>query len=108
MTDAAQQGDERDGIYRTLHSTQLSDEKQINEYSSRRILEILFEAYRPNSLLDVGCGLGTWLKIAAILGVSEVRGLEGEWVDPALLEVSPALVQPCDLEKGFDLKRRFD
>jgi SAM-dependent methyltransferase len=108
MSDDAGTDDERNVIYKTLHSTQLSQEKPATEYSSQRVLEILFKCYRPNSLLDVGCGLGMWLKMATTLGVSEVRGIEGEWIDPALLEVSPDLVQVRDLEKGFDLKRKFD
>jgi SAM-dependent methyltransferase len=108
MSDDATLKDDRKVIYKRLHAVQLSEEKAPAEYSSRRALEVLFEAYRPNSLLDVGCGLGLWLKTAMSLGVAEVKGIEGEWVDPALLEVSPDLVEVHDLEKGFDLKRKFD
>jgi len=102
------QQDQRGEIYGDLHGQQLRDEKAYNEYSSRRILEILFQAYRPSSLLDVGCGLGTWLKTAQAFGVSDVQGIEGQWVDANALEVAPELVQTCDLEKGFALGRRFD
>jgi SAM-dependent methyltransferase len=108
MSDATEPGDERNAIYRHLHADQLSREKVPAEYSSRRALEILFKVYRPQSVLDVGCGLGNWLKTALDLGVSEVKGLEGAWVDQALLEVPPDLVEIRDLEKPFDLERKFD
>jgi IS1 family transposase len=39
---------------------------------------MLFEIYKPNSVLDVGAGLGTWLKVCIDLGVSEVLGIDGE------------------------------
>jgi len=107
MSDPIQQ-DERGAIYGALHAEQLRAEKVENEYSSRRILEILFSYYRPASMLDVGCGLGTWLKTAASLGVADVRGIEGQWIDPARLEIAAELVQTTDLEKSFELGRRFD
>ena len=30
--------------------------------SAKIILPILFNHYKPNSIIDVGCGIGTWLK----------------------------------------------
>jgi ribosomal protein L11 methylase PrmA len=80
--------DKRTLAYGRLHANQLHDELKWNEYSSRRILELVFGYYRPNSLLDVGCGLGTWLKMATTLGVTDVMGVDGEWIDPAKLEVT--------------------
>jgi len=108
MSDTVEPEDKRNLIYKDLHSTQLSQEKPATTYSSERVLEILFSVYKPNSVLDVGCGLGVWLKSAAKLGVSDLRGIEGEWINPALLEISPELIEVRDLEKGFDLKRKFD
>src|SRR5437764_15267703 len=32
---------------------------------------------RPESLLDVGCGQGTWLRAALDLGIKDVCGLDG-------------------------------
>lgn len=104
----AETSDRRNILYGDLHATQLREEKEQNEYSSRHILEFLFRFYRPASILDVGCGLGTWLNTAAKLGVSDLKGIDGEWLDTAHLDVAANLVQKCDLEKPFDLSRRFD
>src|SRR5215471_5102300 len=108
MSDAAAKEDGRNIIYKNLHATQLNQEKVATAYSSRRVLEMLFKLYQPQSVLDVGCGLGIWLKTASELGVPDVRGVEGAWVDPTLLEVPAERVQIRDLEKGFDLNRKFD
>ena len=45
-------------------------------------LPILFAEQKPNSLLDVGCGTGTWLKAAIDFGIPEVLGLEGIEISP--------------------------
>src|SRR5690606_27879087 len=32
-----------------------------SEASARAILSLLFKYYKPSSIIDVGCGAGTWL-----------------------------------------------
>ena len=100
--------DLRVAVYKDLHNSQLKEEIEKNAYSSRVILECLFRYYRPESVLDVGCGLGTWLKTAAGLGVSKIHGIDGEWLDPKSLEVPVEAIERRDLEAGFDLGTRFD
>ncbi len=100
--------DNRHNLYSDLHGRQLTGEEEDNHYSAARILTILFGYYRPQSVLDVGCGIGSWLRAASELGVCDVAGIEGHWLDRGLLQVSPEFVQACDLERGFDLNRRFD
>jgi SAM-dependent methyltransferase len=100
--------DPRDPLYKDLHAVQLEQQEGQNRTSAHTILGILFEYYRPRSVLDVGCGLGTWLAVARELGVAEVRGVEGLWLEPARLRIDPDLVTRCDLEQGFSLGRGFD
>jgi hypothetical protein len=38
------------------------------------ILPIVFELVRPSSVLDVGCGVGTWLSVAKRLGCQRCVG----------------------------------
>ena len=65
-------------------------------------LVVLAETYRrlgaPARVVDVGCGVGAWLRAAEELGAAEVRGIDGEWVAPDALEVDPALVAALDLD----------
>ena len=103
-----QSGDTRDAIYQDLHSGQLSAELAANAVSARRILDIVMDYRRPESVLDVGCGLGTWLKVAQSRGISDIRGIDGSWLDPSKLQVNASLVEVLDLEKSFDLGRHFD
>lgn len=76
--------------------------------SAKRILPIVFDAVEPRSLVDVGCGMGTWLDAARSLGVSDLRGYEGEWVQ-ALEPAYPRLdIRVADLEQPLRLDRTFD
>ena len=55
--------------------------------SARRVLPHLLRLVAPRSIVDVGCGVGTWLKAAAELGVRDLAGLDGAYVDRALLQI---------------------
>jgi len=99
--------DAREPIYADLHQ-QLDEQEGHNRESARIILPLLFGRYRPRSVLDVGCGLGTWLSVAKELGVAEVAGVEGSWLDPRLARVPASAITTADLEKPFNLGRRFE
>lgn len=100
--------DRRSQIYGDLHHDQLAQQRESNRASALKILAILFEYVQPQSALDIGCGLGTWLAAARALGVDQIRGVDGDWLDDAALDVEPGVVTRCDLEQGVALDRRFD
>ena len=100
--------DKRTAIYQDLHHGQLVKQEAQDRAAADTILSILFEHVRPQSVLDVGCGLGTWLSALAQFGIADIHGVEGTWLDRALLLIDPARVTICDLEQGVSLGRRFD
>ncbi len=75
---------------------------------AREALRTLFDGRMPNSVLDVGCGTGTWLKAALELGASEVLGVEGADLPAELLAVPKNRVLQGNLSEPLDLARRFD
>lgn len=74
--------------------------------SARVVLPLVFDVLKPSSVLDVGCGDGTWLTACSELGVSDVFGLH--YVDRRRLSIAADRFIPTDLEQTFDLGRRFD
>jgi SAM-dependent methyltransferase len=100
--------DKREIIYHDLHGVQLETQEQQNRISAEKIFNLLFNLYKPNSILDVGCGLGTWLSVARELGVENVYGIEGPWINPKQLRINPEYVAIQDLEHPFNLHRSFD
>ena len=61
----------------------------------------------PSSILDVGCGTGTWLRAALDYGVMDVCGIDGVEVPAESLLIPAVHVHVMDLTKPIDLKRRF-
>ena len=98
----------RQAIYNDLHGGQLKTEEQANRASAVRVLDIVATYLQPASVLDVGCGIGTWLSVLGDRGVADLAGIEGAWLDRKDVVCDPTLLQVVDLESGFDLGRRFD
>ena len=71
-------------------------------------LPILLADLAPRSLLDVGCGTGTWLSAARQLGIADVYGIDGVAI-PAQDLLIPSQHFACvDLTQSWDLGRKFD
>ncbi len=75
--------------------------------SAKVVLPILLKCYKPNSIIDVGCGLGTWLKAATECGVEDLLGIYGAHVDRKAL-LDQCHFQVIDLVQKFEVPRRFD
>src|SRR5579871_6474765 len=69
---------------------------------------LIFEGRLPKSLLDVGCGTGTWLRTAIDAGVGDVFGVDGVMVKPENLQVEKKLFLHQDLTKKWNLNRKFE
>ena len=48
--------------------------------SARILLAYLFQYWAPKSVIDFGCGLGTWLRACKECGAQRLVGLDGNWV----------------------------
>lgn len=80
-----------------------------SQRSAEVVLPIVFELIRPTSIVDVGCGVGTWLAAATGLGVTDVMGLDGAYAVDAGLRVDRASFTPTNLAESIpSLGRRFD
>jgi ribosomal protein L11 methylase PrmA len=56
------------------------DTTEASIQSAKQMLGLLFSLYKPKSVVDVGCGQGAWLSVAASLGSERLMGLDGAWV----------------------------
>jgi SAM-dependent methyltransferase len=54
--------------------------------AARAYAACLGKVYRPNSVLDVGCGRGAWLKAFGEAGAQRLTGLDGAWNKGAMIE----------------------
>src|SRR2546421_10719542 len=58
--------------------------------SARRIVPVIMKAVRVTSVLDVGCGRGTWLAAWRERRGHDLPGGDGAPVDPGRLPLPPA------------------
>src|SRR6516225_7786825 len=72
--------DHRTALYRQLHKQHTADEPQ-RIYAAERVLRLVYDKIKVGSVLDVGCGRGLWLAVAAELGATETIGIEGPWIE---------------------------
>lgn len=81
-----------------------------NTRAAEIVIPILFSILgkKPASVVDVGCGLGTWLKVFNSLGVEKIRGYEGNHLDINKVVISPEDLVFQDLEMPITSKERFD
>jgi SAM-dependent methyltransferase len=71
-------------------------------------LQTIFGSNPPKSILDVGCGGGTWMRAALQRGVTDVVGLDGIEVPEEYLYVPRSFIMTFDLSEPINLGRRFD
>jgi SAM-dependent methyltransferase len=76
--------------------------------SAGRIVPFLMELCSPTSVVDVGCGTGSWLRVFREAGVQDVLGVDGSYVDRTQLEIPQDLFLAHDLKTPLGLRRRFD
>jgi SAM-dependent methyltransferase len=69
---------------------------------------MLLDLFPVSSVVDIGCGDGSWLFVFRKLGVEDILGLDGEYVDRNVLQIPQDRFQAVDLTKPFGLKRVFD
>ncbi|MEE8507787.1 MAG: methyltransferase domain-containing protein [Myxococcota bacterium] len=81
---------------------------EVSRRSAREIAPLVLEFFRPASLIDVGCGVGSWPAAFEELGVEDVWGVDGGHVDEKLLQIPSARLVSFDLSKPFRMNRKFD
>jgi SAM-dependent methyltransferase len=86
----------------------LHDELTHNTKAAKEIVPQIIKLIQPNSVVDVGCGIGTWLAVFEELGVKDVVGIDGDYVNRNLLHIDEQNFIPSDLKKPFHLDRKFD
>jgi SAM-dependent methyltransferase len=82
--------------------------QQGSRRSAREVVPLVLELLRPRSIVDVGCGTGSWLAVFREHGIEDVLGIDGDYVDRRILEIPGEQVIAFDLKNALRLERRFD
>ncbi len=84
------------------------DEQVYNQLDAAEMLPFIFELFNPKSILDVGCGLGTWLNEAKELGIKDIFGIDGTANGIENPGIEAKEFAQINLSSPFDLNRKFD
>ena len=86
------------------------DRDSTTRASAERIVSVLLDIFLDiSSVLDIGCGTGTFLSIFEQRGINDVLGVEGPWVKDEYLEINGAKLIRVNLVKQFPvINRKFD
>lgn len=89
-----------------VHTTELH-----NMTSPNIIVPLVLELYPTiKSVVDFGCGLGTWLRAFKEHGAQEILGLDGKWFDRSKLtkNINESEFRIVDLEAPVQLNKTYD
>lgn len=93
----------------TRYTEKLYELTQDNSlYSAREIVPLVIKLLNPKSVIDVGCGLGTWLSVFKEHGVEDILGVDGDYVDQEKLQIPRTSYLSTDLNKPLTLDRQWD
>ncbi len=76
--------------------------------SACSLIAKLYPMLRPKSVIDLGSGRGIWLAEWQNAGVSDVLGVDGDYVDRSRLAVEQGSFLAADLTQPVRTNQRFD
>ncbi len=85
-------------------------ENMHNLESPNEIVPQIIKLLKPKSVVDIGCGIGTFLHVFKKEGIEKVLGVDGTWVDKDLLKKYIHLeeFQEANLEENLVLDDKYD
>lgn len=72
----------------------------------RTFCQVIYDSFKPDSVADVGCGIGIYLQLLKEMGAKRVFGLEG--TDNALKQAIVPVIEKHDLRLPFQPKDSFE
>lgn len=79
-----------------------------NTKSAVEIIPAIIDMLGPQSVIDVGCGIGTWLKVFEENGISNIIGIESQNLDKNSLLIEKDKVRLYNLEEPLSIDQKFD
>jgi SAM-dependent methyltransferase len=84
------------------------EQRAVGRCAAEIVVPRLMELAAPTSVVDVGCGSGSWLSVFRDRGVEDIVGIDSEAVPADVLAVPAATVIRHDLTRLLTLNRAFD
>lgn len=92
----------------SYNSNFYNDQRSGSLSSAKEIIPFIIKLVNPKNVVDVGCGIGTWLSVFKIQGIKEAIGIDGPWVKDNDLLISRNSFIRSDLKNPPKLNKKFD
>lgn len=79
-----------------------------SDRSAKEIVPLVLDLIGPQSVVDVGCGTGSWLSIFKQAGILDCLGIDGDYICPELLKIAAEEFLTRDLKLPLKIDRTFD
>lgn len=92
----------------SIYNEKFYNEMYENNYKTAvQMIPVFIEKFKPNSIVDVGCGRGIFLaEVKKYNENMEILGLDGDYVNKLLIDKKNFLA--CDISKKIRLNRKYD
>lgn len=85
-----------------------NNQKKGSRRSAEKIVPIVMELIHPKSVVDVGCGIGTWLSVFMEHGVKDILGIDGSYINKKQLQIPEEYFIALDVKRPIQIKKQFD
>lgn len=75
---------------------------------NKLITELIYDKFKPKSVVDFGCGSGSYLYFFSKLGVNKLKGFEGSQKAIELALIDKKNIDKCDITKKIELGETYD
>lgn len=79
-----------------------------NTRAASIVVPEILKMYKAESVADIGCGLGTWLKVFSDSGVNRIQGFDGMHLDLKKIVIPKNKIILCDLEQEIKSETIYD
>lgn len=76
--------------------------------SANVVVPLVNDLLAPRSVCDIGCGVGAWLRAWRDVGVEDICGVDGDYVNQSQLMVDERFFLRHDLRRALPRTRTFD
>lgn len=83
------------------------DQAEVRQANADVMADVLWRYHQPESVIDLGCGLGFFLKACKARGAL-IKGVDGDWVAPGDSVIPKSARQTADLNQPYKARRRYD
>ena len=97
------------GYSEPYYSSRFFDNRQDGSLlSAREVVPLVLGMIKVKSVIDVGCGTGTWLSVFKDNQVYDFMGVDGDYLDKTSLLIPEDKFLSFDLREPLRLDREFD